>query len=63
MTPFLGIQGTLEKLDILVNPPVYRFHIGRSYTAFYQIDSDQKIIRIDMITTIEQAHELYGRFG
>ena len=42
MTPFLGIQGTLEKLDILVNPPAYRFHIGRSYTAFYQIESDQK---------------------
>jgi len=61
--PFPGNSGDKEKLDILVDPPVYRLHIGRSYTAFYQIDFDQKIVRIDLITTIEQAHKLYGRFG
>lgn len=61
--PFPGNSGDKELLDIHVNPPIYRMHIGRSYTAFYQIDNNRNIVKIDLITTIEQAHKLYGRFG
>jgi len=61
--PFPGNSGDKERLDLPINPPVYRMHIGRSYTAFYHIDSDQKTVMIDVITTIEQAHKLYGRYG
>jgi mRNA-degrading endonuclease RelE of RelBE toxin-antitoxin system len=42
--PFPGNFGDKERLDLPINPPVYRMHIGRSYTAFYQIDIDQKTV-------------------
>ena len=40
---------------------VYRMHIGRTYTAFYEIDEDAKEVRVLELTTIDDAHERYGR--
>lgn len=39
----------------------YRMHIARSYTVFYQIAKEDKIVMILWLGTIEQAHKLYGR--
>ncbi len=40
---------------------IYRLHISRSYTAFYKIYKDEIMVKILDITTIEQAHRIYGR--
>jgi len=61
--PFPGNSGDKEKLDLPLDPPVYRMHIGRSYTVFYTIDIESQIVYIDILTTIEQAHKFYGRYG
>lgn len=39
----------------------YRMHIARSYTVFYQISKEDKIVKILWLGTIDQAHKLYGR--
>lgn len=61
--PFPGDPGDKEKLDLHIDPPVYRMHIGRSYTAFYTIDTEHTLVKIDILTTRELAHKIYGKFG
>ncbi|MCJ7445744.1 MAG: hypothetical protein MUO26_14695 [Methanotrichaceae archaeon] len=61
--PFPGEDpGDKEFLDIPGPTEVYRLHISRSYTAFYGISADDKIVYIRDVMVIEQAHNLYGRF-
>jgi mRNA-degrading endonuclease RelE of RelBE toxin-antitoxin system len=48
-------SGKLRKKEI------YRMHIGRSYTLFYKIWKDEKVVEILNIMTIEEAHKRYGR--
>jgi len=57
--PFPG--GNKEKLEYPHPPAVYRLHIGRSFTVFYIIESDEKIVKIEKIITIERAHKEYSR--
>ena len=59
--PFLG-QGDKELIHRKGHKDIYRLHISRSYTAFYKIDKDETRVKILEITTIEQAHKIYGRF-
>ncbi len=59
--PYPGIGGDKEKLQLKEGIAVYRLHIGRSYTAFYTIDSGANLVRIHDIMTIGQAHKKYGR--
>jgi mRNA-degrading endonuclease RelE of RelBE toxin-antitoxin system len=59
--PFLG-QGDKELIHRKGHKDIYRLHISRSYTAFYKINKEEKIVKILEITTIEQAHKIYGRF-
>ncbi len=59
--PFPG-QGDKEIIQRKGHKDIYRLHISRSYTAFYKIYEDEKIVKILDITTIEQAHKIYGRF-
>jgi mRNA-degrading endonuclease RelE of RelBE toxin-antitoxin system len=59
--PFPG-QGDKEIIQRRGHKDIYRLHISRSYTAFYKIYKDEKIVKILDITTIEQAHKIYGRF-
>jgi len=59
--PFPG-QGDKEVLTRRGHKDIYRLHISRSYTAFYKIYKDEKIVKILNIMTIEQAHKVYGRF-
>lgn len=56
--PFPG-QGDKELLHLEYN--IYRMHVVRSFTVFYQIAEDDKLIRILEIATIEKAHKLYKR--
>ena len=55
-------QGDKEIIQRRGHKDIYRLHISRSYTAFYKIYKDEKIVKILNITTIEQAHKIYGRF-
>jgi mRNA interferase RelE/StbE len=59
--PFPG-KGDKEIIHRKGHEDIYRLHISRSYTAFYKIDKDKKMVKILDITTIEQAHKIYGRF-
>ena len=38
----------------------YRLHIGRTYTAFYLIDEDKKLVRVVELLSIKAAHKKYG---
>ncbi len=57
--PFPGQGGDKELLHLEYN--IYRMHVGRSFTVFYQIAEDDKLIKILEIATIEKAHKLYKR--
>ena len=59
--PYQG-QGQGDKELIDPEYGIYRLHISKSYTAFYQILEEDKTVRVLDIMTIEQAHKLYGRF-
>ena len=59
--PFPG-QGDKEIIHRKGHRDIYRLHISRSYTAFYKIHKDENMVKILDITTIEQAHKIYGRF-
>jgi mRNA interferase RelE/StbE len=59
--PFPGSHGDKELIKRKSHEDIYRLHIGRSYTVFYKIYNDEKIVKILEVTTIEQAHKLYGR--
>ena len=59
--PFPG-QGDRELIHRKGHKDIYRLHISRSYNAFYRINKDEKMVKILEITTIEQAHKIYGRF-
>lgn len=57
--PFPGRGGDKELLHLDYH--IYRMHVGRSFTVFYQIADDGKLIKILEIATIEKAHKLYER--
>lgn len=59
--PYPGKGGDRELIKSPKGRPeekVYRLHVGRSFTAFYQICG--KIVYVTEILTIEQAHKKYG---
>ena len=57
--PFPG--GNKEKLEYSHPPAVYRLHVSRSFTVFYCIVTDEMIVKIEKIKTIERAHKDYSR--
>ena len=59
--PFPGSGGDKEKLVLSGGSGIYRLHIARTFTAFYSIDKESRIIKVHEILTIEQAHKKYGR--
>ncbi len=58
--PFPGSLGDKEKLVLKGGNIIYRLHISRSYTVFYDIDKKKKQVIVHEILTIEQAHKRYG---
>ena len=59
--PFPGSSGDKERLVLRGGKEIYRLHIARTYTAFYSIEDETRIVRVHEILPIEQAHKMYGR--
>ena len=60
--PFPGSQGDKEKLVLRGGVIIYRLHISRRYTAFYEIDKEAKLVIVQEILPIEQAHKNSGYY-
>ena len=58
--PFPGSQGNKENLVLRDGVVICRLHISRSYTVFYEIDKEEKLVIVQEILPIEQAHKKYG---
>lgn len=52
-------SGDKERL-VIAGKDRYRLHIGRTYTAFYIIDEEKKLVRVVELLGIEAAHKKYG---
>ena len=52
-----------EQLTICGEDIYFRFHIGKTLTAFYTIHDTEGEVHILEIMTIEHAHKKYGRLG
>lgn len=58
--PFPGEgKGDKEKITWR-GEEVYRLHIGRTWTAFYDIHKDEVIVKVLMVMPIDDAHKEYG---
>ncbi len=54
-------SGTGDKEKIVFEgDEVYRLHIGRSYTAIYDILEDEQVVQILELLPIDEAHKRYG---
>jgi mRNA-degrading endonuclease RelE of RelBE toxin-antitoxin system len=58
--PFPGNKGDTEKLVLKGGVVIERLHISRRFTVFYEIDKEEKLVIVQEILTIEQAHKKYG---
>lgn len=52
-------SGDKEKLTI-EGEDRYRLHIGRTWTAFYDIDEDENAVEVSLVLPIDEAHKRYG---
>lgn len=52
-------SGDREQL-VVDGEELYRLHIGRTHTAFYDILDDENEVRVIEITDIDDAHSRYG---
>lgn len=59
--PFPGSGGDKEKLGLSGGRDIYRLHIASTFTTFYSVDKDNRVVKVHEILTIEQAHKKYGR--
>jgi mRNA-degrading endonuclease RelE of RelBE toxin-antitoxin system len=59
--PFPGGGGDKELLTLQGGSSIYRLHIARTFTAFYDIDTTAGTVSVYELLTIEQAHKRYGR--
>lgn len=58
--PYPGQGGDKELLHLEFK--LYRLHIGRSFTVFYQICEENELVKILEIVTIGKAHKIYKHF-
>ena len=52
-------SGDREKLTV-DGEEIYRLHIGRTHTAFYDVVEDASEVRVIDIMDIDDAHKRYG---
>ncbi|MFA9501892.1 type II toxin-antitoxin system RelE/ParE family toxin [Natrinema sp. H-ect1] len=52
-------SGDKEKL-IVDGEELYRLHIGRTHTAFYDVLEDEREVRVVELLDIDDAHKRYG---
>lgn len=58
--PYPG-SGAADKERLAVDGElVYRLHIGRTFTAFYDIDEAEGVVRVLELLPIDEAHKRYG---
>lgn len=55
-------QGDKERLTHQ-SKEIFRLHIGRTWTAFYEIDEDEKVVKVLELFGIDEAHKRYGELG
>jgi len=60
--PFPGNHGDKEKLVLKGGVIIYRLHISRTYTVFYEINKEEQLVIVQEILPIEQAHKKYGYY-
>lgn len=54
-------SGSGDKENIVVDgEEIYRLHIGRTHTAFYDILDAEGEVRVVEIVDIDEAHKRYG---
>lgn len=54
-------SGSGDKEQVVANgEEIYRLHIGRTHTAFYDVLEDEQEVRVVDIMDIEEAHKRYG---
>lgn len=59
-TPYPGSgQGDKERL-VVDGEKVYRLHIGRTFTAFYDVDETASTVKVLEVLPIDDAHKRYG---
>lgn len=52
-------KGDKEKLPV-DGEELYRLHIGRTHTAFYEILEDADQVRVVELPPIDEVHDRYG---
>lgn len=58
--PLPGQGGDRELLHLQFQ--LYRMHVWRSFTVFYQLPDGEEFVKILEITTAEKGHKLYRHF-
>jgi mRNA interferase RelE/StbE len=58
--PFPGKGGDKELLHLEFK--FYQLHVGRSFTVFYQIYEEERLVKVMEIITIDKAYKLYKHF-
>lgn len=52
-------KGDKERL-VVDGEEVYRLHVGRTFTAFYDVIEDETQVRVLEVLPIDEAHDRYG---
>lgn len=52
-------KGDKERL-VVDGEQIYRLHIGRTFTAFYDIEEGSDTVRVFEVLPIDEAHKRYG---
>ena len=55
--PYPGSRGNKELLNLRPGVTIYRLHIARMFTAFYEIE--ERTVYVNEVLTIGQAHKKY----
>jgi len=55
--PYPGSRGNKELLNLRPGVKIYRLHIARMFTAFYEIE--EGTVYVNEVLTIGQAHKKY----
>lgn len=50
--------GDKERIE-LRGQPIYRLHIGRTWTAFYDIDEENTAVLVREVLPIDETHKRY----
>lgn len=55
-------SGDKEKIEWR-GDEVYRLHVGRTWTAFYDVEEDDEVVKVLKVMSVDRAHKEYGDLG